>query len=233
VPTGERHILAIGGLVGDANSASVFRYALSLAGKPEPAVGFISTASGDSQTFLDKFYSTFRALDCRPTHLPLFDRTPDVEAFVAALDVILVGGGNTLTMLGAWKPWGIPDVLRRAWNRGTVLAGWSAGAICWFESGISDAHANRLCSVKGLGFLPGSCCPHFSQDTARKDAFTRAVHAQDMPPGWGIDAGAALHFEDTAPRAVLKIANSVGAAFISPGVTEGPNNLREFVLPAG
>jgi dipeptidase E len=228
-----RHIVAIGGLVSDVNSAALFQYALGLAAKSRPAVGFVPTASGDSQAFLDKFYSTFRELDCRPTHLPLFDRTPDIETFVSALDVILVGGGNTVTMLGAWQAWGIPGVLHRAWNRGVVLTGWSAGAICWFESGISDAHANRLSPVAGLGFLPGSCCPHFSQDIARRDAFIRAVEAQDIVPGWGIDAGAALHFEGTAPRTVLKVTSSVGATLVSPGVIDGSNSLAEVVLPAG
>jgi dipeptidase E len=144
-----RHILAIGGLISDANSLAMFRYALGLTNKPQPRVGFISTASGDSQVFLDRFYQTFKALDCNPGHLPLFDRTPDAEAFVAALDLVLVGGGNTVSMLGAWQPWGIPDILRRAWTRGVVLAGWSAGALCWFKSGLSDAYASGLTPVHG------------------------------------------------------------------------------------
>jgi peptidase E len=227
------HILAIGGLVNDVNSVAIFRYALALSRKAEPSVGFLATASGDSPAFIDKFYETFRTLNCRSTHLPLFDRTPDVEAFVAELDVVLVGGGNTLSMLGAWRPWGVPEVLRRAWQRGVVLAGWSAGAICWFESGLSDAYASRLSSVEGLGFLPGSCCPHFSQDSARREAFERAIHAREMVSGWGLDGGAALHFEGTAPRALLKIPGTVGATFVSPHLGGGQHDLADVALPNG
>jgi dipeptidase E len=226
-----RHILAMGGLVSDTNSTAMFEYALRLSQKAYPAIGFLATASGDSPAFLAKFYETFRPLACKPTHLPLFERTPNVAEFVSELDVILVGGGNTISMLGAWQPWGIAAALRAGWERGLVVAGWSAGALCWFQSGLSDAHAGRLAAVEGLGLLPGSCCPHFSQDAARRAAFTEKVAAGDMPPGWGIAAGAALHFEGTAPRTLLKVPGTAGATFVAPAAV-APPALAEFVLPA-
>lgn len=209
----------------------MFQYALDLAGKSQPVVGFIPTASGDSPEFVDKFYSMFRALECRPTHLPLFARTPNVASFFDGLDVVLVGGGNTLSMLGAWQPWGVADQLRRAWNRGVVLSGWSAGAICWFESGFSDAHAERFTPIQGLGILPGSCCPHFDQGVERREAFMNAVTHRVAVPGWGIDGGAALHFEDTAPRTLLKKAGASGARFVSVDGEGAPPTPAEHLLP--
>jgi len=199
-----KNVVAIGGLVGDSNSRALFEYALALARGPNPTVGFIATASGDASAFLEKFYETFGHLHCRSSHLPLFDRTPDVARFVSELDLVLVGGGNTVSMLGAWQPYGLADVLKQAWSKGTVLVGWSAGAICWFEFGFSDSYAERFAAVPGLGVIPGSCCPHYSQDQPRREAFGRAVAGGDIPPGWGLDAGAALHFRGHAPAALLK-----------------------------
>ncbi len=234
MPPDTQNALVIGGLLGDANSTALFEYALGLAECDNPAIGFIAAASGDSPSFLQKFYDTFRAMRCRPSHLPLFDRTPDVAKFVAELDVVLVGGGNTVSMLGTWQPWGLPDILRNAWSTGTVLVGWSAGAICWFEFGLSDSYADRLAAVPGLGVLPGSCCPHYGQDAARRDAFHLAIRDRQIPPGWGLDDGAALHFRGTNPRALLKIPGAVGATFVpNQPRSSSPVELVEIELPAG
>lgn len=226
--------LLIGGLVGDANSVALFEYALGLARNANPAIGFIATASGDSSAFLGKYYETFRPLRCRPSHLPLFERTPDIPRFISGLDVVLVGGGNTVSMLGAWQPWGLPEILKEAWSTGTVLAGWSAGAICWFEFGLSDSHAERLAAVPGLGVIPGSCCPHYAQDAARRDAFQRAIAAGEIPPGWGLDDGAAIHFRGREPHALLKIPGTAGATFV-PGNAAGTSTVElvQIELPAG
>jgi peptidase E len=227
-----RNILVIGGLVGDANSAALFGYALGLARSASPAVGFIGTASGDSPLFVQRFYETFRSLLCRPSHLPLFDRTPDVHRYVASLDVVLVGGGNIISMLGTWRAWGLAEELTRAWTAGTVLVGWSAGAICWFEFGWSDSHAERFEAVPGLGLLPGSCCPHYSQDTARRDEFHRVVRQKQIPKGWGIDGGAAIHFQGSTPSKVLAPAGTRGACFVSADEADtAPIELARVEVP--
>jgi dipeptidase E len=229
-----QNALVIGGLVGDANSTALFEYALGLAGNSNPAIGFIATASGDSAAFLEKYYATFRVMRCRPSHLPLFDRTPDVAKVVSELDVVLVGGGNTVSMFGAWQAWGLPNLLKKAWSTGTVVVGWSAGAICWFEFGLSDAHAHRLAAVPGLGVIRGSCCPHYGQDPSRRDAFQRAIRDHEIPAGWGLDDGAALHFRGTQPHALLKIPGTVGATFVSAnGRQTSVAELPQIEVPAG
>ena len=228
-----QNALVIGGLVGEANSTALFEYALGLADNANPTIGFIATASGDSPAFLQKFYETFRSLPCRPCHLPLFDRTPDVSKFISELYVILVGGGNTVSMLGVWQAWGLPNVLRNAWSKGAVLVGWSAGAMCWFEFGLSDSYANQFTAVPGLGLIPGSCCPHYGKEPARREAFQLAIGNGRIPPGWGLDDSAALHFRGTTPHALLKAAGTVGATFVSADTRSvSPVDLVQTELPS-
>jgi peptidase E len=205
-----RQIIAIGGAVSPSDAA-LFPYVLAQARRPRPRVGFLPTASGDSPVFVDKFYEQFGALPCEPTHLPLFDRVTDVSDYIARQDVILVSGGNTKSMLGVWREWRLDELLRDAWIAGTVLAGFSAGAICWFSEGLSDSWADGLHPLPGIGLLPGSCCPHYSSELERRPAFQRLISRGAIAPGIGIDDGAAVHFRDESPTAVVTAREGVGA----------------------
>lgn len=228
-----RHCITLGGLIGDGNTRSILSYALQLAGVAEPSIGFLATASGDAPLFIERFYDTVRPLRCRPAHLPLFSRTPDIGQFLGGLHVVLVGGGNTLSMLGAWQAWGLPEQLRHAWALGTVLMGWSAGAICWFETGFSDSYAGRLEAIPCLGFLPGSCCPHYARDAERREQFVAAIRTGKIAPGWGIDSGAALHSHGTTASAVLAPAEAEGARFVSSDATQTPGVPRSRIVVPG
>ena len=98
--------------------------------------------TGDAEVGRLRFYAGFSQFDCKPSHLPLFARTPrDLESLVLEQDAIFVGGGNTRSMLAVWRDWGLDRHLRRAWERGVVLGGGSAGSICWFEHGVTDSIA--------------------------------------------------------------------------------------------
>jgi peptidase E len=130
-------------------------------------VCFLATAAGDAESYIDSFYTAFRQLPCRPTHIPLFARTPDLKTVLLEQDIIYVGGGNTKSMLAVWRDWEMPELLRRAWEAGTVLAGVSAGAICWFETGLTDSSGTGLYPLTGLGFLAGACCPHYDGEAER------------------------------------------------------------------
>jgi len=171
-------------------------YLLEQSRATRPRIGFIATASGDAESYLLKFYARFSRLECDPTHLPFFRRTPDLEAWVSAQDVIFVGGGNTRSMLAIWQAWGLPPMLRRAASTGTLLSGASAGAICWFECGVTESEARALAPIEGLGFLAGSACPHYSEEPERRPAYERMVETGRIAPGFAIDDGAALHFVD-------------------------------------
>jgi dipeptidase E len=191
-----RQIVAIGGggFSTESENAALDRYVLAQARRSNPAVCFLATASGDADAYIARFYAAFTRYRCRPSHVPLFGRTPDLEKVLSAQDVICVGGGNTKSMLAVWRDWHLPALLRRAWRSGIVLAGVSAGAICWFEFGVTDSWANRLAGLPCLGFLPGTCCPHYDGEPERRPALQRLVAERSVPTALALDDGAAAHF---------------------------------------
>jgi dipeptidase E len=169
-------------------------YVLAQTRKRNPSICFLATATGDADGYIEKFYDAFKTHRCRPTHVPLFRRTPDLTQAFSTQDVIYVGGGNTKSMLAAWREWGVPRLLRRAWRAGTVLAGISAGAICWFRTGVTDSWGDRLRGLPCLGLLPGTCCPHFDGEPERRPALDRLVSAGAVSKALALDDGAAAHF---------------------------------------
>jgi peptidase E len=171
---------------------------------------------------IERFYETFAPLPCRPSHLPLFERTPNVQEYIARADLLLVGGGNTRSMLAVWRGWNLPRLLAEAWLAGTVLAGWSAGALCWFEQGLTDSSAGSFEGLVGLGLLKGGCCPHYSDELGRKPAFFRLLAQGKIQRGLGIDAGAAVHFEGLQPARLLCPASAIGAYTVSAIAGEPP-----------
>ncbi|MGH6690539.1 MAG: Type 1 glutamine amidotransferase-like domain-containing protein [Gammaproteobacteria bacterium] len=183
-----------GGFSMEPDNPALDLYVLERARRTNPSVCFIATASGDAETYIDAFYTAFRKLPCRPAHLPLFARTPDLKTMIPEQDVIYVGGGNTKSMLAVWREWGLPDLLRSAWESGTVLAGVSAGAICWFESGLTDSSGTGLYPLSCLGFLPGACCPHYDGEAERRPALRRLIEQGAIANTLALDDGAAAHF---------------------------------------
>lgn len=178
-------------------------YVLAQAPAARPKVGFIGTASGDAEAYLLKFYQRFAQLGCEPSHLPLFRRTPDIARWIEAQDIVYVGGGNTRSLLALWHGWGLPPLLESAARRGTVLAGISAGAICWFEAGVTDSNAGRLQPLPCLGFVSGSCCPHYVREAERRPCYEAFVRQGEIADGIAIDDGAAVHFRDGKPLRVV------------------------------
>ena len=152
-----KQIIAMGGggFSMEPDNLALDRYVLEQTDKSLPEVCFLPTASGDADSYLVKFYAAFAQLTCKPSHLSLF-RLPaaDLASFVFEKDVIYVGGGNTRSMLGLWREWGLDEILREAWNRGVVLAGLSVGAICWFEQGVTNSVPGRTETLTCLGLLP-------------------------------------------------------------------------------
>jgi peptidase E len=194
-----RQIIAIGGgaLPAELDNLLLVRYFLAQTRRRKPKVAFIGAAGGDSDAGRLRFYAGFSRFECRPTHLPLFARTPrDLESFVLEQDAIFVGGGNTKSMLAVWRDWGLDRILRTAWERGVVLGGGSAGSICWFEHGVTDSIAGPLTVLPCLGFLPGSNCPHYDSEPLRRPTFRKLIASGKVPDGVAADDGAALHYID-------------------------------------
>ena len=160
-----------------------------------PRVCFVSTASGDSSVYVDRFFRAMAKHDCDPSALQLFRRDArDPADVVAQQDVLYVGGGNTANLLAVWRLHGVDRAIRRAWQNGCVLAGVSAGMICWFESSCTDSFGPLRELRDGLGLLPGSACPHYDGERERRPIFHRLIRAKKLPPGVAADDGAAVHF---------------------------------------
>ena len=134
----------------------------------------------------------------------------DLRALALAQDVILVGGGNTANMLAVWRVHGFDAILREAWESGVVLAGWSAGMICWFEAGVTDSFGPQLAGLRdGLGFLPGSACPHYDGEEQRRPVYHRLV-ADGFPPGIALDDAAGAHYAGTELVRVISADDAAG-----------------------
>lgn len=171
-------------------------YILAASQVDRPKICFVPTASGESESYLTKFYRRFGPAQCVATDLSLFRRRiPDLVDFACSQDIIYVGGGNTANMLGIWKIHGFDLALKKALKSGTVLAGLSAGSICWFEQGVTDSFGLELALMDCLGFLPGSHCPHYDGEAKRRPRYHELI-LDDCQPGYAVDDSAALHFID-------------------------------------
>jgi peptidase E len=172
-------------------------YLFGLARRPRPQVLFLGTASGDGPEYLLTFYQALAGVDCEPSHLALFDRVvDDIDALVRSQDVVIVGGGNTANMLAIWRLHGVEKALRSAYASGTVLSGWSAGCLCWFEGGITDSFTPNLGALRdGLGILGGSACPHYDSQEARRPVYAREI-ATGLAPGIALEDGVAARYDD-------------------------------------
>ena len=185
----------------ERDSSLLDDYVLSLTDADRPRVCFLPTASGDADHYVVRFYRRFAA-SCDASHVSLFRRDQgtggvedDLASHLLAQDLIYVGGGNVVSMLGAWRAHGLDDVLHKAWRKGIVLCGPSAGSLCWFEQALSAFHGAPR-PVRGLGLLPYSNCVHYDAEPARRAEYHRAV-ADGMRGGFAADDGVALHFRGT------------------------------------
>ena len=203
-----RQIIALGGggFSMEPDNPLLDLYLLKQVEKTKPKTCFIPTASGDSDNYISRYYNFFNQQNCNPSHLSLFEpRTRDLESFILEKDIIYVGGGNTKNLLALWKEWGLDDILRKAWNQGVILAGLSAGSICWFEERVTDSFGDGLESIKCLGFLKGSNCPHYDGEIERRPAYHKLVESKRIQSGIAVDDGVAIHYKE---QEISKIVSS-------------------------
>ncbi len=195
--TAARQIVAFGGggFSMESGNPLLDEYVLGLTRTERPRVCFLPSASGDADHYVVRFYRAFSADRCEPSHVSLFrrERGPaDLRHHLLSQDLIYVGGGSVLSLLGVWRAHGIDSILREAWESGVILCGLSAGSLCWFAEAVSGFHgeARRL---RGLGLLPFSNCVHYERGSARREAYQRFLLA-GMRGGYAAEDGAALHF---------------------------------------
>lgn len=167
-------IVAIGGgELGEGETLPIDQFIVSHTRKHQPRALFVPTASGDAPGYIETFERVYgQELGCEIRALTLFDEPGDQEVAQAIewADLIYVGGGNTRKLMQKWRERGLDRLLTEAWHQGKMLCGLSAGAICWFEAGLSDSDRFEtkenwtLTRVEALGLVPGLFCPHLDSE---------------------------------------------------------------------
>jgi peptidase E len=225
-----QQILGLGG-GGDTpeQTRALMRYAIGLTGKARPRVLHVPTATGDCDPSVVAFYERCAGLGDL-AHLKFHPwPPPDLRELVLGQDAISVGGGNTANMLAIWRVHGFDRILREAWQSGVVLFGASAGMICWFEAGVTDSFGPQLDGMAdGLGFLPGSACPHYDGEERRRPRYRQLV-ADGFPEGIAADDGVGLHYLGTELHEVVTCRQGASAHRVTRG---GEAKLLPRLIPA-
>lgn len=213
-----KQIIALGGgnFGSSPRNLALDRYVLAQSNSKRPSVAFVPTASGDNDNYVRRFYDAYWKLDCKPRHFSFFrPQTKDLESFFLDRDVIFIGGGNTRNMLTIWRDWGFDKVLKKAYDKGIILAGVSAGSICWFEEGVTDSMtptgSKQLFPLACLGILPGSNCPHYDGEKNRRPEYHRLLHAGKIKNGLAADDGVGLHYKDDKLHAIVSTSKNAKA----------------------
>ena len=219
-----------GGFTMDEPSPALDALVLELTGKTVPKLCFLPTASGDPRDQITRFQERFGDWPCEPTILSLFhlgrDRV-DPVAHLLEQDAIYVGGGSMRNMLAVWREHGVDAAMQSAWRSGVVLAGLSAGAMCWFEGGISMS-GGAPAPVSGLGLLEGSLSVHMDGEAERLSVLRNAVTSGALPDGYAADDGAALVFSGTE---LEECVGSHPGARVVRVQADGRGGVRETALP--
>jgi peptidase E len=190
---------------GVATPGGLVLEALRLSGSERPLVCLVMTAAGDDPGYLARTYNALSALSCDVAHLALFPQpSADVAETLGRADVVWVGGGSVANLLALWRLHGVDDAMREAWERGAVLAGVSAGSICWHVGGPTDSFGPALRPVTdGLALLPYGNGVHYDSEEQRRPLLHRLVADGVLPSSYATDDGVGILYEGTEPVAVL------------------------------
>lgn len=201
---------------GAGTNPKFVNYVAGLTGKPVPRLCFLPTASADSPLGINAWYEQCQDLNVKPfvqrMFISSYGQQQSFEDVLLSMDAIVVGGGNTLNMLAIWKAQGVDKILRTAWERGIILAGGSAGSLCWFEQGTTDSRPKEISEIEGLGFIKASNCPHYDSEPTRRPLYQGYIQSKRFMAGYACDDRAAIYFEDNTVKEVV-VANEQSNAY--------------------
>ena len=224
-----RHIIAIGGggFGRNPNKPVIEDYIVNLSSSSKPNVTFFPTASAEDGNYIVNFYTAFSKLNCNAQHISLFKKTPDLKSIIEQSDIIYIGGGNTKSMLAVFREWNLDNLIVNAYKKGKILAGVSAGAICWFNKGVTDSWAHGLQILDCMNVLDGVCCPHYDGEANRRPSVEKFLKNNDIEDCLCIEDGAAVHYQNE----LLKTAISFYKDKNVYNVKYDSNKLVETALP--
>ena len=223
-----KNIVAIGGggFGRSLGSLAIEKYIISLVNKKNPKICFIPTASGDNDLYKLNFYRAFSKLKCITSHIDFFSRTEDLEEKTSTQDILYVGGGNTKSMLAVFREWGLDKILIKAYQSGKILAGVSAGAICWFNQGVTDSWAHGLRVMDCMDVLEGCCCPHYDGEKNRRPSVLKFIEQNTISSCLAIEDGAAVHYKDNKLHTAISFYEDKNAYYVSK---EGEQTIEQKI----
>jgi peptidase E len=227
-------ILALGGheFSRKRGNEAIRDYMLALTEGSEPRVCLLPTASGDPADQITAFRASLGGLEADISHVSLFrlEADPiDVAQHLLSQDLIYVGGGSLVNLLAIWRAHGLDDVLRECLRRGVVLAGQSAGAMCWFEWGVTrSAGPARL--APGLGLVPGILSVHYHRDPDRRRVLLDQVAIKGVA-GLGLDDGAGVLISQGRVRVAVSGRDDAAAWKVVPDGSGRAQEIRMATVP--
>jgi dipeptidase E len=226
-----RRILALGGHDFDRHpgNQAICDKIVELSGEDQARICLLPTAGGDPHEQIGRFRRAFRERGCTPSDIALFRlgaEPVELRAHLLSQDAIYVSGGSLVNLLAIWRAHGIERILREAWEAGILIAGQSAGAMCWFEAGITKSSGVAR-AANALGLLPGSASVHYSSEPERRAVYLEAVGSRALPPGYGLDDQAAVLYEGSSPVTVYSAREGAGVWRVYPGSQEAEAELVE------
>ncbi len=212
------------------------KYVASLTEKKNPKVCFLPTAAGDAPGYVMRWFEICAGLPILPyvqrSFISSYNQKQSFEEIFTSMDVILVGGGNTLNMMAIWKAQGMDIALRKAYENGVLLGGGSAGSLCWFEQGTTDSRPGKLTTVEGLGLISGSHSPHYDGEGERKPLYLSKIKSGEYKAGYACDDKAGIYFENEKVKQVVSLDEKSNAYFVSlTGGEVKETVLQKIVLP--
>lgn len=192
---------------------------IKLTGKERPKICYLPTASGDSERAIIRWYELVHDLSVEPSvqkvWISSYNQKKSFEEVLLSMDAILVGGGNTLNMMAIWKTQGIDVVLKKALEKGIILAGGSAGSLCWFDNGTTDSRPIELTVVDGLGFLPFSHSPHYHSEEYRQPLYHKNIQNGIFKAGYAMDNYSGIIFKNGKPFKVVSLGDEYNSYYVS------------------
>lgn len=236
----ERQILAFSGVLYPPEGfppermGSQLWQVMKLTDVRRPRMCLIATATGDSREYINRWYERAAAFgDADTSHLELFVKpnVANVRDHLLAQHAIFVSGGSVVNLLAVWQAHGVDEILRECWEAGVVLAGHSAGSLCWHQGGVTDSFGDNLDAfANGLGFLPFSNGVHDDLgDQPRRARFRGLISSGDLPSGYATEDGVGLHYVGTELHDVLGVLPERSAWFVE---SDGTGHYREKAIQA-
>ena len=150
-------------------------------------------------------YSAMSRVSCEVDHLSLFTMPNHNPAeIIGHSDVVWVGGGSVVNLLAVWRAHGLDKIMHDAWDQGVILAGVSAGSICWHEGGPTDSFGKELKpALNGLGLLPYGNGVHYDSEPGRRPLVHELVHHALLPTTYATDDHVGILYENTEAVAVF------------------------------